>query len=339
MKTVTVEIEIDRASAILAGKSKYGLTTVEIDTGLLTADQRDELAYLSRFIGDAIRLKSAAGIEKALYDYLGDGPKINSHYVGYTTPIVDPTVEAIQTALDQHRARRLDAEAALAAAQAAYEVKLREKATASAVAFVETPLKDRVVWSGRWPKVYESRAPEIGTVLDPSLQEAFDAAVAEANAEATRLNDAHKAREQIEASAKAKAEKAKHLALSTFLADHGTPTQQKRRAANLMTDDEILRLVRDHVFAPLGHLQRYERMKASNFDEHYVEFSSNDAATCSDEQFEAMEAIGALLPESTVTLREHVAEVRSLDETHVKRGFLVTITWHGWVLSREYAAD
>lgn len=331
MKSITVQIVVDRAAAILAGKAHYGPTTVAIDPGKLTADQRDELASLPITLNalDDLELSKARSTDP-LY--------ISS--VGYTTPIVEPTPEAIATALDEYRRNRLAHEAAKVARAAEEKARAKAMAESKARAWLDLPANRRAgINLGVWESSHPVRAAEY---LDGDLRANFEATVAEAMAAATRLNDEKKARDEATRKAAAEQERIKAQALDGFVVDHCTEVQQKRRAANLMPDEEVLRLIRDHVFRPLDHLPRYDRMTKSDFpDATDVEFETADADGATDAQFEAMEAIKNLVPDAAVTLRNHIATVCSYDADEaqeVRDAFLVAIQWHGWSLSREYAA-
>lgn len=331
MTPITIEIEIDRAAAILAGKAQFGKTTVAIDPGLLTPDQREEMVCLRANVSNGTLFLPRAQGQDVRYE----------SSVGYTTPIVEPTQDTIAKALDEHRARRIAYTANHDAWKAKEEQERRDSLEKSAREWIEYPVRSRL---------FSNRIGGLDVLLPPyverdrlpaDLQSAWDAAIAEAQTEATRLNAAAKARAEATQQAAAEKGRIRVQSLATFLAEHGTEVQKKRRAANLMPDEEILDLVRNHVFSPLEHLPRYERMKKSDFSAADVSFEASNAVRATDAQYEAMEAIKSLVPGSDVTLREHVATVSNYDgedETYTRLGYLVSIDWNGWPLSREYAA-
>lgn len=320
MQPVTLKITIDRAAAILAGKAAYGDTTVTVDPSTLTADQRDELATLRE--GDILR------------------PVSHGIGYGYATPIVDPTPEVIAKALDEHRASRLAYLAKRAADKAKDDADRRGIAEARIREWIARPVSGRVSYSGR---EYTVGVPgwALSGDIAPDLLRAYEAAKAEAEAEAKRQTAARLEREAAEREAASALAKRKTAALADFVADCCSDVQRKRRAAGLMPDSEVLDLVRDHVFAALNNMPRYERMTSGDFaDADHVKFRVEDATRATDAQFVVMESVKAAIPGCSVQLREHMADITSdygEDTTEFRRSYLVTVDWNGWALSREYA--
>jgi hypothetical protein len=330
MTAITVTIDVDRAAAILAGKATYGPTVVVVDPGTFSADQRDELARLG---DDPVERKHL----------VLSAARNNVNSVGYTTPIVEPTPEAIATALDERRTSRTAREAAAKASAETAKAKEKSRAEELVRTWIAKPLDRRYDSHSHGTRELASNHPRyVESHLDGDLLIALKAAVEETNAEVERVKLISAANVERNREAHAERERIKVQALEDFIQAHSTETQRRRRAAKLMPDDEVLDLVRNHVFSPLDHMPRYERMKKSEFQHAYsVNFETEDAERATDAQYEAMEAIRKLVPGSQVTLRDHIAKLstdENNDERIVKEGYLVSVGWHGHPLSREYAA-
>jgi hypothetical protein len=329
MTQVMLQVTIDRAAAIMAGKSSYGDVIVSVNPATLTQEQREELASLPTMTPR-------------------DGGQVLYGNRRPTTPIADPTPDAIARYLDEHRQQRLaekaEKEADQAKRDAEYIAEVKE--------WLEKP-DDQMLTTNYPASEYHARVDvkavhsygldRIKTIR-PDLHQAYKLRLAKLNAvaeEQTTKLKAENARKSKEAAARhQEAEQKMAAALEAFLSERGTDVQRKRRAAKLMPDEEVLAMVRDHVFAPLDNLPRYERMKADDYrdyDDEKIDFETRDAESATDEQFESMEAIRKLIPGATVELREHVAS-KDDEEKEVRPGFLVTVAWNGHKLSREYAA-
>jgi hypothetical protein len=146
-------------------------------------------------------------------------------------------------------------------------------------------------------------------------------------------------------------------ALTAFVAQHGTPVQSSRRVDGLMSDEEALKLLRDSVFAPIG-APKYVRLSADDVD-HVGDDYEKDAAfgtsddkddvspALTDAEYLALQQIRTEakgIPGATVTSRVHEgwcsckSDECDVDKSTVRRASaLVTVTWNGRELSREYA--
>lgn len=328
MNPITVSIDISRAAAILAGKTHYGPTIVTVDPSKLTPEQREELAGLPVISrgsdAGALDLRAAHGMMP-----------------GYTTPIVQATQDTIARALDEHRAARLAHKAKQEADSAREAQEQQGHAARTAREFIDRPASGRITMCGN--NSWRVATPGLAkSLLSPELLAAYEAAKQEAQILADDRTAKDKARDEAERAKMKAIEAKKAQGLADFVRDHGSPLQQKRREAGLMPDDEVLNMVRERLFKPLDHMDRYKRMKASHFPKaDRVTFETTDADRATDEQFAIMEAIREMIPGATVTLREHKAELHCYEddnETIAAYSFLVEIDWNGWNLSREYRA-
>jgi len=125
------------------------------------------------------------------------------------------------------------------------------------------------------------------------------------------------------------------------------PGLYRRRAAwGLLPDDDLINLLRDQTFAPLGDLLRYVRMTDEDVNETLglgkVEFITRNADTAEEEEIVLMEQIEAAMPDASVKLREHVGYLAEnnaeIDPEVVRRSVRVSIKVGEFDFSREFAA-
>jgi hypothetical protein len=144
-----------------------------------------------------------------------------------------------------------------------------------------------------------------------------------------------------------KAERAE--AIRVAVTEWGTDSQRRRHAANLLPAKEALALVRDRLFAGISQ-PRYTRLEAKDVMHEDtcsgpdISFEAGDEEALTEKAFDAFESIQKHAPkEATVKARYHSVWCDAAgceDSERVNRATaLVTLDWHGYRFSREYALD
>lgn len=147
--------------------------------------------------------------------------------------------------------------------------------------------------------------------------------------------------------------------ISGWVAQNATIMQKKRFAAGLLPEEEILKGMRNGVFAPLDNLPRYKKITKSeltasidqSLDHIYgydlpVEFAVSEPTSVTDEQFAMFEMIKERLSQSQnvkISLKEHVAyyeDYKGANDPEVRRlSAHVEVKVGEITFAREYAID
>jgi len=266
--------------------------------------------------------------------YIGDSPGLDYRDARVLGDTVERTLEPLRRRIQAVR----DA--------AATEAKRRnvEEATAKAkVWLAENPVERLVevkaedgklvaktTFDGAW------RVQERFDLAEQPVLEAVKARLAEATQEAARRN--------------AELEKQRTSGLAAFVESQLDALSRKRFAEKLLPEQEALTRVRDHLFAALEKHPRYERLDGKDVEHedtciHPVyKFAADDAEELSAEQYAALERIRADAPKGAkVTPRVHrvwcEGDGCEDSDTVEAASALVSLDWHGWRLSREYALE
>lgn len=146
---------------------------------------------------------------------------------------------------------------------------------------------------------------------------------------------------EVRAQARAKAVvDAANAAFEAGVRLYGSKEQVERMDDGWLSDDEGWTIIRDGVFAAMEPFPRYERLTKNDLDEHApvedVSFGVTDAESLSGPAYSDLKALVAAAPEgATLTPRLHTAT--GWGEIVTRLSCLVSVTWHGKTLSREYA--
>ncbi len=161
---------------------------------------------------------------------------------------------------------------------------------------------------------------------------------------------------------------AKLAYLRSWIDAHGTDSQRERAAVGdsetdeteaalyrrylgLVPEDEVIDAIRDHVFAPLAELPRYQRLTRDDLEggsddeyhQHDASYESQEALDVPPDVWESVKRVRAKLPAgATSAIRVHVATCDSRDCDAEARRFGVLVTLkvaEGLELHREYAAE
>lgn len=313
---ISVVVDVCPKMAVKAGKSAHGRIAVQLDPEKLEQWQRDELAAM----------------------HYRDGAFEWPHT--YTQPkYAEATAEAAHDLLAKSRAERVRAKAQ------------REEHNARRLAEAKDRVRDwlaqsdedLIVYMGGWQARDMPRWP-VDTAPDEELRGLSEEAkqrhshlrkLAEER-ESARLTAEREKRARTEAEAREK-RAAYERALDAFAAEHLSDVQKERRKRGLMTEDELLKLVRDYVFAAVDNLANVERYKRVSLDD-CMEIETEAAESVDDYTMRIIMAIEADMRDvgGKVEARDHI--VTSYGEEEARwQTLLVTVDWHGRPLSREYS--
>ena len=138
-----------------------------------------------------------------------------------------------------------------------------------------------------------------------------------------------------------------------WIAAHGTPDQQVRQAAGVLSIEEAIDAMNDYAFGPLADRPRYVPDGVSRIQEALngrmpaggeatvsaadVAVSSTNAETMTAAQWAAITEIHAILPDATVVLRLHSVSWKKDRTITVPRfGILVTQRVGPFTVRREF---
>ena len=135
--------------------------------------------------------------------------------------------------------------------------------------------------------------------------------------------------------------------IGMFVAEHGTLDQCDRYEAGVLPQAELDTMLREFVFQGMADLARYEKIRKSDIEhdsdyggEHEVSFSASEQGPLTTEQFAVLTEIQEASPTGAeVEVRKHVGYCQddSCPEVVRRLSALVTVTWNGRELSREFA--
>jgi hypothetical protein len=199
----------------------------------------------------------------------------------------------------------------------------------------------------RDPAVVESPEAQAWIAeLDQQNVEARDRAIAEALARQAQEAKcrAEKEAQEAEEQARKQAQEAQYsAAVAALVRQVGSPVDVDRLEAGVLPQEEIDRLVHDHVFAPLNEFPRYEKLTARDVehDENCcaddASYDVDDAGELTADEWTRLKAIRAAMPAATVTPRLHSGECRYCEGGAERLSAKVLANWHGRDLTREYA--
>lgn len=315
---IRIQVYVDPQLAVKAGHSNHGSQLVEIDPATLQQWQRDELA------SSQWSFKENGGMGYFYHHY--------NNYK-YDSATVENALDMITKTRDQRIAdeRR----------QKERQQKINEKYIEAACKYLETPLEELAIGTFRrdTPGTYDVQ------ISEPRVKEWYDLV----NERAKEVYALRKEREEkANARAKEKAEREKveqerieqefNRQLEAFADRHLNEVQKERRKRGLMSDDEVLDMVRDSIFKGLDEtLERKKRRKMTSWET----FDVCDADTIDDDTMRlVLQTERVMGPDAKVTIRDNTLTDESepnVEDWETKwQTMLVTVHWHGRPLSREY---
>lgn len=334
-------VKVDAATAVKAGKTQSGIIPVTITEEFLLGLTMEERETISAYVRS------------------GPSPWTVQDYecINGTSPsmptVPDPSHESLLVLIRARLAERQKREA---------EEAEKKRRYADAV-----ERANRLVLEDPTAAVYPIRS-DVGCWGDGETHSVdiggLHVQFADLSAEAQRVArefaatvKAELATRQAEAKRRAAAEEAQRKldsarfteACAALVREFGTDDQRGRLDDDLLPDEELLKIVRDHVFTDLTTFPRYEKLTSKDveheFDGEYldecggeVDFSAGTVESLVAETWRNLKAIQAAAPEgATVTPRYHAAMCDRCGAETERFSALVSVEWHGRQFSREYA--
>jgi hypothetical protein len=326
------KIEVSRTAAALAGLDNEGDYIISFGPSELTQAQREELVRC-----ETDRETGAFKINQNF--------SVNGRMVGGLPPVAVANIQALCELLDARISRRAEH----LAKEEAERVEKEDKKCEAALAWASQPVEERIrsSWGARSTTRWEIDSyPVAGdkkllaTVAPEAYEEARSLCLWKNIGEMLDEMKGEKAKAAAEAE-RAAAKQRRQNQIAAWVADKGTPNQKARLEAGLLPEDEILDAMRDEAFAPLAEIERYIKIKASDFCE--CEYDSDkkfdvwNADTATAAEFERLSEIKKLMPAATVTLRTHYGRCSLCDTQVTRSGIRVHIKIGEIEFSREYA--
>lgn len=317
-----IKVEIDRELAIKAGRAFWGETEVNITDeflGELTPEERDMLS------------KKSHGICKLSEPTLSEVKRVLSDLV-------------IQQKKDEENERTNAAKYDQWRTQTISDMLARKDRYAT---------DDYFYWQRRIGDPYYV-SDHVLALEDDRVTTLAHQIIAKKVAE-----DLAYEKQKVEIALKKEEENKKFIgALDAWLIDHGSAIQIARRKDRLMSDDEILTLKRDEIFKPIDDQllgvdvnigRKYAQWTYRKFrkltedDMPNCDYDCNidfdtieDNITLTDNQYIIVQKIKSFLPSANFAVRCHVAKCDRDHESLSISTVLVTVTFAGRQLSREY---
>jgi hypothetical protein len=194
-------------------------------------------------------------------------------------------------------------------------------------------------------ELFEARSHEVPGRLVP----------AEAFRRYTTDLDERRKRNRVTRAAQKQEHDAKMRFAAEWIAVHGTPDQQARHTAGLLSLRDAIDLMTDQAFAALEDRPRYTPIRAAELQTHLrlceeyadiiladgdVRISTADATSAAPAQWALLNVFKQQVPAATVVLRQHAVAWKRRTEAPVLTsiGVLVTCQVGPLILRREYAA-
>lgn len=144
--------------------------------------------------------------------------------------------------------------------------------------------------------------------------------------------------------------------IAEWIASHGTPEQQSRRAAGVLPMDEAIEAMTEQAFTALtdrprythdgferlqAHLRQYRQYAEAVVTRDDLIVTSANAGQATASQWALVKEFQALLPEATVTLRVHKLTWKQDPKAPALTvlGVLLTQKFGPFTLRREYAQE
>lgn len=341
-ENLKVFVYVDRSAAILAGKSQYGAVEMSLTDemiGQLAPEERLELANTPApgYSNSPERMRFGAG---------GGEWRPGNERISAPDPVLsEATLESLRECLRARLSKRPVLEAEAKAEQEKKAAEREAEIQKILAAGVEALMIDRGygdIEGRRWDFRYSF---EDDQRVKPLVIEARDLAQ-KRNAGAKKA--AFEAQAKREAEGKAHREACKATERD-MLQKHGTESQRERHAADVLPEDELLRVARGVLFAPLAEFPRYRKIEFRDIehgddcmaDADMTTFHDDDAVSLdeglTEGQWKALKAIEKAAPAgAVVSPRNRWLKCKGCDETATSIAARVTIQWAGRDLVHYY---
>ena len=341
-------IHIDKTAALKAGvDSDGGEHVVVFDPADLSQAQRDELA---------LSLVSAAAYNNPLYGVFRASKDPDNGSI--VAPAIRADLETLKMLLDTRIKIRHER-----------KIKKKEERRERLETFLKADISDCYWLTGYEVKLRHADIREIAVEFE---SDEAQAKIVEALAAGAKKAEARKAeefarkelleKERAERKELLEKERAERMAryaaerkqkeeddlkkkeqITAWVAKKGTESQKARLAKDLLPKKEIVDAIRDEAYRPLDKYKRYEKITTSDvcdceYDYCDVVFDVKDKHEATEDEFDLMQEFKKLIPDATVTIREHEGEAEVCENSVTRIGIMVKVPVGAFNFSREYAA-
>lgn len=332
-----VIIYIHPKAALLAGKNEHGNKIFDVDPAQLTVEEREEL----------VLRRSYQQYGSGEYPWVANEDRLADQDL---PQVAEASLDTLRVILQARIARRkAEAEAVEAARKQAIAYFLarppegffneRERALLVRPELDKIPIRPRTDDEKDATAAHMAKIQEFLCALTARYEaaERDRAAAKKAREEGERAEKKRAAREKEEEAERKEAQ------LTAWVREDGTESQRARHAEGLLAEDEIIDCIREQAFAPLSEWPRYEKIKRGDMctcEEAWncsINCETYDAASASDEEYNALVRMRSLVPSAGVTLRTHECTTSQCGETIQRPALRVKIVVGTLTLSREYA--
>lgn len=326
-----IKVKLEQSDAIKLGREEYGNLEVGVDLSTLPQAERDWLAQSQEGVG---RLDL-----NLCYEVPPPGYRRRQLFPPTAEGVQDLLKMAVQMAAEYRLYQ--DREIAKSKAEEAEQIRQGEQNLEAVIQHLLTLDDNGFIQEIAQP--YLTPPGGITTVrrervikdlrLVPQLQRYNE------RLERVRVEDEERKRQKLAEEERCTA--AKERQLVDWVMQHGTDSQRKRFAANLLDMDEIVNAIRDEAFAPLNEFPQYEKLTVSDIEhEGYCEADSGyfeaEDSYADEETFAKLERMKSLLPQATITPRKHTGTCKNCEREITRNSLLVKLVVGEIHFSRDY---
>jgi hypothetical protein len=353
MGMVSVAITVDRAEAVLAGNSEFGVQIVRVDLDALNTEELRTLAW-SPWHNNDPNIFACTGLPGSSISY----PKIalaDEAAVKQVLAAIAAAAKAVAEAEDkrsQERRRQLIDRINQWLAKSDDELLIGKFGTRPGEMDVASI---RVLPPDYTSGMMETLEPDLKALVAARLKQ-LKAFCEQHNAEVEKKRAANLARaaeaDRAKAAAAKEAERAAAKALTDCVMRYGSVSQKERGKRGMLPRKEALGLYRDRMFADLDVFPRYERltdkdivaMETYDGPDYDPEFDYGvwKAEGLTEEEFATLQQIERIVFErlpagAIVEPREHAGGYKGNSEWAVRRKSVLVTVNEPVKVSREYA--
>lgn len=331
-----ITVQLSKRNAVKLGVEQWGNIEIDIDLSQLSEEEREWLAESQQ---------------------TKDGWDMNVEYYekGYMkfqlfAPTAEGVIESVRFKAQKFAEKRAYGEQERAERKAEEEKRAKEEAEReeAAIAYLlNLGATDEFV--SKWAAAagyllvpgYEHTVKLSNILGDPRLEPQLEYR-RRVLAERDRLEEERREQKQREKQARAEA---KRQQVATWVQEHGTESQKRRHAVDLLDDQEVIDAMRDLAFSPLDPFKPYEKINSGDVEHEDnsgwgcdgdVEFGAENSCA-SEETFAQLEEMQKLLPDATITPRLHTATCNRCGSEATKPSLLAKITVGVFEFHRDYA--
>lgn len=328
-----ITVQLDKGDAVRLGHNNYGDIAIPVDVAELSQDERDYLASYhggSRTINMNLKYAENGTLHWQLFPPTTEGLR----------DLIRFTIEKNQAEKKYEEAQQEDRRLRDHEAQAKH-LAIRDQVIGYLLTLGAQEFYSAT--SGGFVSIPGSSvsAPKSELLRDARLEGQIIAAEAwveqwrRDNAERQRLEDEEAQRKQT----------AKETQMAAWISTRGTASQQRRAAANLLDEQEIIDAMRNEAFEVLSSYEQYALMKKDEvctceYEPCRVSYSSKPADSATETEFSQLEQIQKLIqsvhPSAVVQLRVHTGESETCENVVTRKGIKVSVQIGEFTFTREF---